>query len=443
MAQGPDVGIGFIAAALREALFGVDFMDIKRDAVARERLVRQVAQERYLMVMVKVVSGSLPNANKVIDAVREGDPNTKIVIGGPYPSIAMEEALRACPKVDAGIIGEGEETTVELAHRFEKKESISSVEGIVYRDKENVVLNPKKYFPQIDDLPIPAWDLIDPGLYSGYGVPWPFTKGKTVAPINVSRGCPCECAFCCGPAMYGKKVRYRKLERVMQEIELLINLYKVDEIHICDSFFTHTKSYAYEFCESLIRKNLKIHWAIPGGTRLDSLDAPLLRAMKESGCYGISAGIESGSQRILKLMKKGITKELVREKLNLIKKTAGFVTFGFFILGYPTETSETMRETIDFARSLPLDMAAFMPFYPVPGTKSASGNDYRLPDSFTKSDMEKMIRRAYREFYLRPSLILRQIKTVKGAQGLRLIASEFNNRILGRSKKRRASALWP
>lgn len=443
----PDIGLGFIASALRENLYRVDFIDVKRDGVTLMELAERVRQGNYFMVGVKVFSSFVREANEVMAVVKKVLPDVKIVIGGPHPSYAQGEALLSCPQADVAVIGEGDGAIVELAHCFEKGKSISDVEAICYRDGDSVRVNPKKTFINVEELPLPAWDLMDPRLYGKFESLWFFCKGKNIAPVSAGRGCPFRCSFCSDFILSGKKVRYRKIESVIEEIERLHTIYGVDEIHLTDSIFTMSKSYVYKFCESLIKKNLRIRWATPYGTRLDTLDAPMLRVMEQSGCYGTSVGIESGSRRMLEFMKKGISLEKIREKINLIKKTTNFLVQGFFILGYPTETRETMQETIDFACGLPLDMAMFSPFRATPGTEIAQylkENEPEFTPDWGSQTVEKVAyhprgisadeltqwnKKAYRAFYLRPSVMWKFLKMTRNKKQAAILASKIKNRL--------------
>lgn len=443
----PDLGIGFIASALRENLYSVDFIDMERDGVEVEELIRRVREKSYFMVGIKVFSFGIPESAEVIKAVREAAPSTRIIIGGPHATYAYEDAMKTFSEVDVAIIGEGEQAVVELAKAFEKGQGLERIESIYYRQNGQLKLNPRKTFLDLSQIPIPAWDLMDPRLYRNYENLWFFSKGDTIANISISRGCPFKCTFCSDFISSGRKVRYRKTDDVIEEIKRLQGYYGVDEIHLTDSIFTNNKRNAYEFCESLIRQNIKIHWATPYGTRLDTLDAGLLRAMDESGCYGTSVGIESGSTKILKFMKKGITREKIEEKLQLIKSTTNFLVQGFFILGYPTETKETIQETIDFACRLPLDIAAFAPFRVTPGTEIAGYLEENEPESnpdwsnqtierviytprgITPAELKKLHRKAYRDFYLRPHIIRKLMKMIKGKKQIILLADKLKRRL--------------
>lgn len=461
----PDLGVGFLSSALRNAGFGAEFVDVRRDRLGREQFIRRVRQKEYLFIGVKVFSTSLAEANEILNAAREAAPGAKIVIGGAHPTYAPEHALLSCPAADVGVIGEGDRAVVELARLMAEGKSVAGVESISYRAGEHIRVNPRGGFVDLERLPAPAWDLIDPRLYAGYEDLWFFSRGKTTAPVSVSRGCPFKCAFCSDFIVAGKRVRYRNVGQVLDEIAMLSEKYGVDEVHLTDSIFTINKKYVHSFCEGLARRNLKIAWATPYGTRLDTLDAGLLHAMEQAGCYGTSVGIESGSPRIMEFMKKGITPQLVEEKLALIRRETKWLVQGFFILGYPTETRETMRETVDFARRLPLDMAVFAPFRATPGTEVAAwlaehepefrpGWDNQTvehlvyhPRGISVEELEQWHRKAYRAFYFRPSVALRFLGMVRGPKELSQLAVKFRDRVFRRALKGGAAGspqrVWP
>ena len=446
----PDLGIGYVAAALREAGYTVDFIDIKRDKVKPEELARRVKEKNYIMAGVKAFSPFLPEINEVIKTIKASSPDIKVVLGGPHPTYAREYALKSCHEADAGIIGEGEKPIVALAKAFCNGNDTSSIESIIYRNSDNEVKTnpPGSGFQDLEALPLPAWDLMDPRLYRSYENFWYFSKGKTTANISISRGCPFSCTFCSDFMNYGKSVRYRSLDRTIEEITMLKNDYGVDELHITDSIFTVNKKFVHRFCDTLVQKNLKMHWATIDGVRLDTLDSELLAAMEGAGCYGTSVGIESGSPRVLDFMKKGITKEKIEEKLNLIKETTDFLVQGLFIIGYPTETRESIEETIEFAARLPLHMAVFSPFRLTPGTEVAkyvednepestpdwSGQTMErikyIPKGLTREELQKFHKKAYRTFYLRPHIAWQYLKMIKGPKQLRILTTKLKNRLI-------------
>lgn len=259
-----------------------------------------------------------------------------------------------------------------------------------------------------------------------------------------TRGCPFECSYCAGHTVTGKKIRFRSVGHVMAEIELLYTKYGIREIHILDDNFTLNREYVRKFCWELIKKNFKVFWCCTNGVRLDCLDQQTLKLMKDSGCYYISVGIESGSDRVLTLMKKRLSIEIVKKQVQLVKKS-GFDINGFFILGYPGETEEDIRKTIRFAKTLGLKRAAFPNFLPLPGTEvyqslidSGELKEEEIdwdklfhsdvpysPPPMSKKRLKYLQRRAYLEFYLRPEVLLDVFKEIKTLQQAKFLVRRF------------------
>ena len=193
-------------------------------------------------------------------------------------------------------------------------------------------------------------------------------KDFPVAPVLSSRGCPYNCDYCAVNSIWKRKYRTRSIENIVDEIELLIKRYGVKEIHFEDDNLTLNRQRVIELCDEIKRRNLKFSWACPNGIRIDTLDEKLLKRMKESGCYSISFGIESGSQKVLDDVHKRLDLKIVPGVVRTARKV-GIETKGFFIVGFPTDTEETIRQTVEFAKSLPLDVAAFFVCMPLPGSK--------------------------------------------------------------------------
>lgn len=270
-----------------------------------------------------------------------------------------------------------------------------------------------------------------------------FLKQLPIAPIVVSRGCPFSCTYCGAKNLTGKKMKYRSVSNVIGEILLLYKQYKVREIHIVDDNFTARKDYVIDFCNEIIKHKLNLALALPNGVRIDSLDEEVLKKMEEAGFYSMGLGIESGTNRILKLMKKNITVELVKEKTDLIKKTTDINLTGFFIIGYITETEEEILKTIKFAKDLDLDKANFFCLKPFPGTEvwdyyvEKMGQGINWEDCFFYNIVEglsdippdklkKLQKKAMIEFYLRPKIILGLLNQLKSIDQLKVL---FNRTI--------------
>jgi radical SAM superfamily enzyme YgiQ (UPF0313 family) len=279
--------------------------------------------------------------------------------------------------------------------------------------------------PQIEDLdslPFPAIDLLPLDKYRSA-----YSKHEKFANILTSRGCPGRCIYC-NKKIFGFDVKMRSAENMFEEIKMLYYIYRYKEFHIVDDLFTQDRQRVIDFCNLIIKDGLKIDWKLGNGVRVGSVDLELLKLMKKAGLYSISFGIESGNQQILNKMKKGQTLQQCRDAVAWANE-AGLFVVGFFMFGNIGENEQTMRDTIEFAKSLPLDVAQFSILVPFPGTEVRAiiekegeilEKDYSKYDNIdgkmlfkhgemTPEIVEQMHKQAYKEFYSRPSFILRRL----------------------------------
>ncbi|OQY04145.1 MAG: hypothetical protein B6I22_10000 [Desulfobacteraceae bacterium 4572_123] len=258
-------------------------------------------------------------------------------------------------KLDFIVIGEGEESILELARG---ECSRADIKGIAYRDGSRTITTGVRPFTDVNTLPLPARHLIPLGRYRALGMPISMTS---------SRGCPFHCIFCVGRKMVGAKVRYRNAGSVADEIQYLRTL-GFHQINLADDLFTANKKHCHDVCDEIIRRNLNVKWT--SFARVDTVSTDVLVKMKAAGCQAVSFGIESANARILKTIKKGITLKQVVDAINMCN-TAGIMPHASFILGLPGETPETIRETVDFGlemKKLGLSYG-FHLLAPFPGTE--------------------------------------------------------------------------
>ena len=352
---------------------------------------------------------------------------TMLYLGEDADFLFKGEAEAAFPKL-LDIIGKG-------------KGDLESVPGLVWREGGQVRSNAASFIEDLDAIGLPAWDLIHPEDYpeSQHGA---FFRKFPIAPIMITRGCPYPCAFCAGGVVSGKKIRKRSIESVLGEIKTLYKDHGIREFHVIDDNFTMDASYAKEFLRRLKGIGLDISWAVPNGVRMETLDPEILKLMKDTGLYLISLGIESGSDEILRLMKKGNTVSRIRECVRMINDS-GIDVAGFFILGYPGETEESIKKTIRFSLELGLVRANFFTYLPFPGSESydqlaSSGELDRVDwDNFyfmnaayvtpglTRKGLKNLQRIAFAKFYLRPKIMLYNIRSVKSVRHFMFLLKRF------------------
>ena len=257
------------------------------------------------------------------------------------------EALEDCDQFDFQVVGEGEETIQEIMEALEQGRSLEGILGVIYRDNGNIVENPRRPLEMTaDKLPVPNRDLLPTDKYV-HSLPG---KGFIrYATLFTSRGCPFHCIFCSQHTMHGRKMRWHSLERVMVELDQIVNKLGVEHIIIMDETLTLDKQRTMELCRRIKEAGLKFTWE--GWTRAETVDEELLSEMKSAGLIRLSFGIESGDPEMLKIIKKGITLEGVRRAYKIADKV-GLETRGSAILGHPFETRETAWRTIKFLRSI-------------------------------------------------------------------------------------------
>lgn len=350
-----------------------------------------------------------------------------VVVGGPHAS-ALPELTLGKTRADYIIIGEGELSLSQLVDKIEDNEPTENIPGIMCKNSKGVVAR-RPLIEDLDSLPFPDWEGIDPRTYAKapHGG---LVKSFPVAPIISTRGCPFECAFCASPFLWEQRIRFRSPENVVDEIEYLVKAFKVKEIHFEDDNLTLKRTHIEDICRLILKRKIKIDWAAPNGVRVDTLDTELLKLMKTSGCYFIAFGIESGNQKILDCVKKKIDLDMIEKAVTLSKK-AGLITQGFFIFGLPGETKETIRNTINFAKRIPLDKAQFLLLDVLPGSElwdrlmkgQAIDWGYRsyqeatwAPEGLDKERLKAMLGYAFRTFFLRPRQIYLLFKYFKLSQ---------------------------
>ncbi len=307
-----------------------------------------------------------------LEAAREYGGAATVVTGGAHPSSNPEDVLDKYD-VDYIVLGEGEEIFKNLITALTTKKDVKKIEGLAFKDKGRIVKNEKvSYIQTLDSLPYPARDLLPMDKYSSDNRANSFEGDVREYPkttIITSRGCPEKCTFCAIKGIWGRKYRVRSAENVVGELEELVYRYGMKEIHFLDDNLTLDKERAARIFDLVVERGIKFHWRTPNGVSSKTLDPGLIAKMKESGCYRLSLGIESGNERILnEVIKKNLDLEKLKQ-VNKWVKEAGLEREGFFILGMPGEDSDTIMDTINLAMEMDLDSAAFFSAQPFPGTE--------------------------------------------------------------------------
>lgn len=435
----PPLGLGYLATALRKNGFEVEIVDCIKRKFNLKALKQYIQKIKPRCVGIQFFSCDFDRVKEISKFIKEIEPYITIVLGGPHPSGNPQETLKIFKEVDYGFKGEAEVGLPLLLKRITGDSDVSfqSIPGLIWREDGGVKVNPQSLVEDLDVFDPPSWDLMNPEEYDeapqgGMLSSFPY------APIITSRGCPYQCVFCSVSSISGKKIRCRSINSILEEIVYLHNNHNIKEFHIIDDAFTVNRERAIDFCKELIKRKLDIKFAFPNGVRLDTLDKEILNLMKKTGLYSLNLGIESGSQRILDRMKKGLNLRIVRERVGLINET-GLDTGGFFIIGFPKETPEEIRQTIDFAKELPIKRAEFSDFKPLPGTEitaellksgeiTSINYNYLIshkvsytPNGISYRQLKWWQRRAFLEFYLRPGTLIGLLRDIRSLRHLRAL----------------------
>lgn len=422
----PSISLATLAGALlQEGYKDVRILDLNLSDDPEAELKRVTETYKPNFVGITFVTPLFALASQICERIKKIHSDIIVIGGGVHSTTLPKETLEKS-QLDLVVIGEGENTLVELISGKNWEE----INGIAYKKEGRIFINsPRPLIENLDDLPFPAWHLYDiPKYFSSYLN----SRKNPVGPIETSRGCTFGCCFC-NKTIFGRRFRAKSAPRVIEEIERMLRL-GFKELHIWDDNFSTDMDRAKLICDLIIKKGLKFPWNIFNGLRVDRIDEELAFKLKRAGCYRTSLGIESGNQDVLNTIGKNITLDKVRHAAKLLKK-AKIERLGFFILGLPGETETTMQDTINFAKELKLDFAKTGIVSPFPGTPlyekwekegrilshnwseyifHATGKlAYKHPN-LSPETIWKYYNKFYRKLYLNPHFILnRLIKGVK------------------------------
>lgn len=349
----PPVGLGYIAQTLTDNGISCDVINMGLEP-SRKRLIRKIQKFQPDLIGFSMMTAQYRRSYELIRNVHQQFPEPAIVVGGPHNSIFREAVLEQCEAVDYGVVLEGEQTIVELC----SGNPPNQIKGLVYRNNGTVVYNGDR--PFIDDL-----DSLSFPRYSQFGLSKYPVKKIAVA---TTRGCPFSCTYCPNPLAIGKKFRKRTAENVVEEIVYWYGRgYR--EIDVLDDNFTLDQQRVFEICRSLIRKNLDgLFLACPNGVRADRATEEMLKVMKRAGFSEIAFGVEAGTNKVLKNLKKGEAIEQIEAAIKYACELDYKVTL-FFLIGSPGETLEDFRQSLEIAKRYPIFSANFYNIIPFPGTE--------------------------------------------------------------------------
>jgi len=428
----PPYGLLTIAAVLEKDGFLVKILDAdSREGIPLDKLIAQAKEFSPDLIGMTSYSIGRDSLLTTAEAIKK-ELAVPIVVGGPHV-ITIPDDLAEYLFIDFLCTGEGEITMLELSQALRDKGDYENIKGIIYRKNGQSIRTPdRELVEKLDSLPFPAFHLLD-DLKEYAPTPLMYKK-LPVLMITTSRGCPHSCIFC--NSIWSKKYRCNSAEYVVNLIEGAVKKYGFKEIMFYEDTFCLDKQRVFEICKLLRDKKIDVSWSC--SSHVNHLTKEMLFEMKKAGCWIMSIGIESGNQEVLDFIKKASKLERIREVAYWAKE-AGINVRGFFMIGHPIDTKKTIRQTIDFAKSLPLHTVNFCILQLLPGSEvrriahEYGTVDYDLslgtghpgnslsfvPTGLTKEYLKSVQKRAYREFFLRPIQVWRLICSIDGFEDIK------------------------
>lgn len=419
----PSLSLAYAAAVAEHADRQIQFIDSNALNLSKEQTIGRIKAFGPDLVAYTITTYLF---HQTLDWIRDIRRATGIptLVGGVHVGIYPEETF-AHKEIDYGLVGEAEETLPKLLDALDNNRDLSEIPGVVFRDGDGqtTVTGVPPLFMDVDKAPFPARHHLPNEKYYSF-----ISHFKNFTALITSRGCPFRCIFC---EQGGLRFRPRSPENICDEIQECYDAYHIREFDFFDSSFTTDKRRVIEICREIIDRKQKIVWAIR--SRVDLVDGEILKALKEAGCNRVYYGIESGNEDILKTLGKKTSIAKIREVMEETRRL-GIDCFGYFMIGNPGETRETIQQTIDLSLELKLNYAQFSKVTPMPATRlyemllAETGRDIwkeavlkgeeaqKIPRPGCKlsdEEIQAWTRKAYLTFYFRPRYILHAVLRIR------------------------------
>lgn len=414
---GPPLGLAYLASIARQKGHEVRIVDSIVEGLSFDDVGNIIRDYSPDIVGLTATTSMIPDAYRVADTAKGLSKDIKVIIGGPHVTFTPDITLKESNSIDYIVRGEGETVFSNLLDYLSGKGDLKNVRGISFRGPNGPVSNPaEQLIMDVDSIPEPALDLLPMKKYR--------VGKREFGTIVTSRGCPYNCMFCSSSLQFGKRWRGHSAERVMHELTNLVYHFGKREIEFLDDTFTLNMKRAMQLTSMMRDEGLDISWS--ASARVNLFDKEMAGALKNAGAHTVYFGVESGVQKTLNFMGKGITLDMAERSVRSARES-GLRTLGSFILGFPHESTADVKQTIKFATKLELSFAQFTIATPYPGTRlwdialksnlitSLDWRQYTTLSpvmklqNFSSQEIMKWLQKAYMKFYMRPSFLLKDL----------------------------------
>jgi len=426
----PPIELGVLASIARNAGAEVVLKDYPTVSATAQQYIDDLNAFQPDLVLLNTTAHTIKEDLAAFSIAREFFPNVRTVVKGEAVAVQADEILRTHGELDIVLDGEPEQAFDDLV----SGKPLEEIGNVIWRDAEKQIRRGAA-LPLVDlnALPLPARDLFDNTLYRSP------ENGRIITAIYAQRGCPAKCIYCPAGSMFDYKVRERTVESVVDEIQECVTRYGIRDFLFHGDTFTLHKKWLISLCQEISRRGLDVHWGC--NSRVDTIDDERAKWMRDAGCWVVAFGFEHGDQGILDKMKKGARVEKAHEAVRVCRRN-GLQVHGFFVIGMPWETPETLNTTLEFVRKLDPDYFDFNIGYPLPGTEFhdivVREGLFEAPDpskggyaqaavrshALSSEELTTWRKRALLKLYRRPSWIFRIVKNAAAAGNTMFYAKE-------------------